>query len=176
MKGILHVDIEKCLGCKSCELACALEHSESKDLLEAIEEEPLPESRVRVEAARQFSIPLQCRHCEEPPCALICPTKALVKQGIEEPVLIKEERCIGCKWCILLCPFGVLSMSRNGKAVLKCDLCSERLQKGQIPACVSACPTKALSFKSLEEITKESRKKTVEDFLVLFGPQTEKKS
>ncbi|GAH38726.1 unnamed protein product, partial [marine sediment metagenome] len=117
MKGIIVVDVEKCLGCKSCEIGCAVEHSVSKDLFKAIEEAPLPQYRVTVEAAGELSVPLQCRHCEDAPCVDICPTKAIEKLGTQEPVLIKEELCIGCKWCILVCPFGIIKLSRDGKIV-----------------------------------------------------------
>ncbi len=164
MKTILYVDLDKCLACKTCELQCAIEHSQSKDLFKAIEEEPLPQARVKVEAYEDLSIPLQCRHCEDAPCVKICPTKALEKFAPGETVILKEDLCIGCKWCLLVCPFGVLNLNREGKVIIKCDLCLERLEKGEEPACVEACPTKALKLLSPEEIAK--LKKT--EFLVGF--------
>jgi len=164
MKAILYVDLDKCLGCKTCELQCAIEHSQSKDLFKAIKEEPLPQTRVKVEACGDLSVPLQCRHCEDAPCIKICPTKALEKLAPGEPVIIKEDLCIGCKWCLLVCPFGVLNVNREGKVIIKCDLCLERLEKGEEPACVEACPTKALKLLSPEEVAK--LKKT--EFLVGF--------
>ena len=162
MKGVIVVDPKKCVACKSCELACAIEHSKSKELRNAIAESPLPLQRVKVEGIGELAIPLQCRHCEDAPCVKICPTKATVKSGQEEPVLIKKELCIGCKMCMVVCPFGVISLDRGGKAVVKCDLCIERLKDGKMPACVSVCPTKALQFKDLKKVTKKKRK----DYLV----------
>lgn len=164
MKGIILIDPKKCLACRTCELQCAIAHSESKDLEKAICEDPLPETRVKVEAAGDLAVPLQCRHCEDAPCVNICPTKAIVKSESEGPVLIKDELCIGCKWCVLVCPFGVIRMSRGGAAVTKCDLCFERLVKNKLPACVVACPSKALQFKSIEEINKQKKK----EYLVQF--------
>ncbi|MBM3253596.1 MAG: 4Fe-4S dicluster domain-containing protein [Candidatus Omnitrophica bacterium] len=158
------VDIDRCLGCKSCELACGVEHSESKELHKAIVEYPTPASRVKVEASEDLSIPLACRQCEDAPCVKVCPTKALERTSQEEPVLINSELCIGCKWCILVCPFGVIRMDKTGKAILKCDMCFKRLLLGKIPSCVLACPTKALQFKSLDEVTAEKRK----DYLTKF--------
>ena len=164
MKGVILIDPKKCLGCRTCELQCAIEHSKSKDLVKAICEEPLPQARLRVESADDLAIPLQCRHCEDAPCVEICPTKATVRPETKGPVLIKDELCIGCKWCVLVCPFGVIRMGRSGAAVTKCDLCFERLNKGELPVCVAACPSKALEFKSIEEITKEKGK----EYLVRF--------
>ncbi len=163
MKGIILVDPKRCLACKSCELQCALEHAKSDSLKEAIYEQPLPQARVQVEQAAEVAIPLQCRHCEDAPCVEICPSKATHREGPEDPVLIKDELCVGCKWCILVCPFGVIRMGREGKAVTKCDLCFERLKEKEMPACVQACPTGALQFKTMIEI---GEKKT--EYLIRF--------
>lgn len=105
-KGNLYLEINRCLGCRSCEIACAIEHSKSKEIFAAITEEPRPTARVRVEAVEDMAIPLQCRHCEDAPCVTICPTEALTKVGPEQPVIIFEEKCIGCKLCVMICPFG----------------------------------------------------------------------
>lgn len=171
MKGMIFVDLKKCVACKSCELACAVEHSKHKDLYKSIDEHPAPQGRVKVEAVAEFTIPLQCRHCEDAPCVKICPTKAIKRADKEYPVLIKEELCIGCKWCITVCPFGVIGMDRQGKAAIKCDLCFERLKDNKLPACVLACPTKALQFKTLEEVSAEKRK----EYLVKFTKVEEPK-
>ena len=165
MKGVIFVNVEKCLACKSCELECAVAHSKSKNLFEAIRETPLPQPQIRVEGEEDFSMPLQCRHCEDAPCVQICPTKAIEKMDTEGPIIIKDELCVGCKWCILVCPFGVIGISHKGRVAIKCDLCIERLEENRLPACVEACPTKALRFISPEELTKERRKKTTREFL-----------
>ena len=157
---LLFVDISRCMGCRSCEIACAVAHSQSKDLVEAMEEEPRPTSRVSVEAAEDSAVPLQCRHCEDAPCVTVCVTNALEKLGPNLPVLVKEELCIGCRFCVMVCPFGVITMGRDGKAALKCDLCIERLEAGDDPACVSACPTKALRFLPPNEVAAMKRRST----------------
>ncbi|MBU2567893.1 MAG: 4Fe-4S binding protein [Elusimicrobia bacterium] len=173
-KGIIEINPERCLACKSCEIACAVAHSGTKNLELSIKEIPLPEKRVQVEQADVMSksgqgfflkmaAPLQCRHCEDAPCVKICPTKALTKTHQEEPVLLDNKLCIGCKWCILVCPFGVIKMDRTGGAIIKCDLCIERLKQNELPACVVSCPTKAIKFRTLEETAKEKRKKFLVD-------------
>lgn len=163
MRGMIYVDPERCMGCHTCELACAVAHSESKELFGAIYEEPPPRPRVVVEAVGGTSFPLQCRHCEEAPCVAVCPTHAMTKlEG--GPVVVRQELCIGCKACILVCPFGAVTMGPGGTH--KCDLCIERLEEGQEPACASSCPTGALRFVSAEEAAREARRRAAEKFLV----------
>ncbi|MEI6633972.1 MAG: 4Fe-4S dicluster domain-containing protein [Chlamydiota bacterium] len=159
MKGVIVIDVEKCLGCRSCQVQCALEHSHSKNLVEAIRERPAPRARVRVEAVDGLAVPLQCRHCEDAPCVRVCPSHALEKPGIDDPVSVTNERCIGCSLCILACPFGVIDMDVTGKAIVNCDLCVERLKNDRLPACVEGCPTKALQFKSLKDVSSGKRRK-----------------
>ncbi|MHC4482254.1 MAG: 4Fe-4S dicluster domain-containing protein [Planctomycetota bacterium] len=158
MDKTIAVNIEKCLACKSCEIACALAHSESKVLEEAVAESPRPKRRVTVEAAGNFAVPIQCRHCEDAPCITVCPTAAIHRHQANDPVLIDKERCIGCKFCLAVCPFGVIDITRDGKAVVKCDLCIERTKAGQEPACVEACPTGALKIVSEKELAAAKRK------------------
>jgi carbon-monoxide dehydrogenase iron sulfur subunit len=165
MKKALTVDINKCLACRSCELACALAHSESKVLIEAIAESPKPQKRVTVEAAGDFAVPMQCRHCEDAPCMAVCPTAAIHRHSENDPVLIDRDLCIGCKYCLMACPFGVIDITSDGKAVAKCDLCIERTKAGEEPACVSACPTKAIKFTEIAEMLTDRRQKAAQKVL-----------
>jgi len=161
-RGIIVVNPEKCVACRTCEIQCAVAHSKSKKLEEAICEVQISAPRINVGSVLEAAIPLQCRHCEDAPCVEACPTKAIDRPDKESPVLINSDKCVGCKMCILVCPFGVINMNKKGKAILKCDLCFERLEKGEKPACVSGCPTHAIEFK---EVTKVPGKKK---YLVKF--------
>ena len=162
MKGMIVVRAHRCLGCKSCEIACAVEHSKSRNLYEAINETPAPAARVDVARGEGFVLPLQCRQCEDAPCVEICPTASLRRADKDCPVTIDHDLCIGCKWCILACPFGVIRLDERNRTIIKCDQCFERLQRGEFPACVSACPTAALEFKTIDEVLAGKR----EAFLV----------
>lgn len=165
MNRMIYVEPGLCLSCKSCELACAVAHSESKDLFMALYEEPLPQARVQVEGLEGRSVPLQCRHCEDAPCIKICPTGAINRLSTGSPLLIQQDKCIGCKWCLMVCPFGMIQLQNGGKGVIKCDLCVERLAHGREPACVSSCPTGALKFLSVEEITRRKREATAGELI-----------
>jgi len=146
VRGSIFVKPETCMGCKRCELACALAHAGSQDLYQAIHESPSPRSRVDVDRLGGFNVPLQCRHCENAQCVTVCPTGAMKRLGREGPVVVDHDLCVGCRSCTIVCHFGVPRMDESGKVLIKCDLCIERLDRGQEPACVSACPTKALCF------------------------------
>jgi carbon-monoxide dehydrogenase iron sulfur subunit len=151
MPKMIAVNEQRCLGCKTCELECALAHSDVKDLALAARSDSPPQPRVRVERGGQFGIPLQCRHCQDAPCMIVCPSEAIARPDEAGPVLIDPDRCIGCKFCLLVCPFGVIDLSRDGKAMVKCDLCIHRTQAGEEPACVAGCPTGALEFCEVDD-------------------------
>lgn len=151
------INIERCVGCKSCEIACAVHHSKSKDLFSALFEEPLPQKRIYVEQAMQFSYPSRCMHCIDAPCIKACPRNAIVWDSELEKVSVNEDRCIGCFMCGMVCPFGAISVMKPQKVALSCDLCSSRLKEGMTPACVEACLTKALIFGEIEELSRTRR-------------------
>lgn len=166
MAKVIVVEVERCLACKSCEIACAVVHSKSGQLEEAVVEKPKPQKRLTVEAAGEFAVPMQCRHCEDAPCIAVCPTGAIYRRKVDDPVLIEQDRCIGCKYCIVVCPFGVIDVSHDGKAVVKCDSCIERTRAGDEPACVEACPTKALKLVSEKELTADKRRLAARQLVV----------
>ncbi len=152
MKELL-IEPERCLGCRSCELACAVEHSRSKTLLGAIAEEPTPRYRVYVSGENGSCLPLQCRNCEEAACLSACLSGALQRDG-RGIVVCNEDLCVGCFMCIMVCPFGVIGISRQERRIVKCDRCPERAE----PACVTACPTGALNWREVDEATRERRR------------------
>jgi len=139
---IIVTDLKKCVGCHSCELACAVSRSLSKNLLGAILEDPKPATRVRVVKIGTQPVPLQCQQCEDAPCAAVCPSAALYRLAKDQTVMFKRELCIGCSSCVLVCPFGAIRRA-DGGVMAKCSLCWDRLAEGQTPACVEACPTQA---------------------------------
>jgi len=158
MNKIIACRVEHCLGCRSCEIACALAHSQSKDLHEAVLEAPRPQRRVTVEVAGAHGLPLQCRHCEEGLCQLVCPTGAIHRDEKTGITSVDEDLCIGCKLCILMCPLGVLRIGEHNRATIKCDQCLDRQAEGERPACVAACPTHALQFVAADEVAKDERR------------------
>ncbi len=147
---MLYVDPWRCTGCRSCEIACAVEHSPGKSLASAMLERVKP--RIKVVPVAMLPLPVLCMHCDSPPCVVVCPTGALKRAG--DIVEYDRELCIGCRSCMMVCPFAAVSPGDGG--VLKCDRCPSRLEDGLPPACVEACPTGALRFRSEEEAAREA--------------------
>jgi len=148
LQGRVFVDVERCVACKRCVLACAVEHSTSKDMLTAMTEVPAPKPRVRLTPVDGVAVPTECRHCDAAACVAACPTQAVYKSGPKGPVLLHSARCVGCGSCVVACPYGVIRQRYDTHEVYKCDLCDERLKQDQLPACVDACPTGCLSFRA----------------------------
>ncbi|MFI5358401.1 MAG: 4Fe-4S dicluster domain-containing protein [Opitutales bacterium] len=160
MKRIV-ADPRKCLACRTCELACAMAHVEVQDLAKALFEAGA-RPRVFIQGAGALAVPLQCRHCEDAPCVAVCPSGALGRADGESPVLVDQAKCIGCEFCVQVCPFGVIQLAAEQKAIIKCDLCVARLAEGLAPACVASCPVRALAF---EEIGDDAARKRLQTAL-----------
>ncbi|MFQ5859637.1 MAG: 4Fe-4S dicluster domain-containing protein, partial [Anaerolineae bacterium] len=154
--------VERCMACNACEIACAVEHSAAKTLFGALLESPRSQPRVRVENAVAFSYPSRCLHCQDAPCILACPTGAMQHHAVTDSVFVDEDRCIGCWMCVMLCPFGAVTADSAYKTALKCDRCPDRVEAGEVPACVEACPTQALIFVTPDEMAARQREPVVQ--------------
>jgi carbon-monoxide dehydrogenase iron sulfur subunit len=159
MSRHIAVNMASCLGCHTCELACAVAHSESLDLEVMAARGERPGTRIHVESWGPRAIPLSCQHCEEAACALACPTGAVKRLAPGKPVLLDESRCVGCAMCVQACPFGVIAMKAGGKVAFKCDLCIRRQAQGLQPACASSCPTRAIYVTGDDEASSRSKRR-----------------
>ena len=131
MNRFVIAEPDKCIGCRTCEIACVLAHPTGA------ENDLTPENfhpRLKVVKGLSMSAPVQCHHCENAPCVKICPTNAMTTKGV------KTEDCIGCGLCSIVCPFGAITIAES--VAEKCDLCADR-EEG--PACVKACTKRAIS-------------------------------
>lgn len=135
------VNSDRCIGCHACELACKNEYQQEPDIRWR-KVYPLKENSFGG-FAREFAS-LACNHCVDPACLKACPAMAYVKRedGI---VMHKKERCIGCKNCMLACPYKVPEFNKKTKKVEKCHMCAMRQERGEKPACVAGCPMEAIS-------------------------------
>jgi len=150
------VDTTQCVGCRACEAACA----EANGLPEPPPGEAVFAAR-RDTSATAFTVvnrtekapgvyrhaKKQCMHCVSPACASACPVRAMDKLP-EGPVVYHPARCMGCRYCMLACPFDVPKYEYGSVTprVRKCDFCAERQARGEKPACAEVCPSGALTF------------------------------
>jgi len=150
--GTIVIDLKRCVACLSCEMACAKAHASVSDIVEAILSDTPLVPRVNVVAMDGRPVPIQCRHCEDAPCAAACTTGALYKDKKTGHVLTAPEKCIKCKACVRVCPYAAVRWHEKADRIFKCDLCEGVLVDGRPgPHCVPACPTRALRLEDEED-------------------------
>jgi anaerobic dimethyl sulfoxide reductase subunit B len=136
-----YVDTTKCINCKTCEIAC-------KDINGAAVGQKL--RRVHTFEGGEYpqlfvsNLSMACHHCEEPQCLAACPAEAYHKRSQDGIVVHDPERCIGCEYCTWVCPYAAPQYDATAGKVKKCNLCVEQLDAGGQPACVQACPMRAI--------------------------------
>ncbi len=142
MTKVLAIDYEKCTGCRLCELVCSVKHEGVSNPAR---------SRIKIVKWEQegIFIPTVCYQCEEAPCIAVCPTNARFYDEEWGRTIIDYDQCLGCKACIVVCPFGATKFDPVAKKVITCDLCDGD------PECVKFCETKAVRYVEDSEINKE---------------------
>jgi formate dehydrogenase iron-sulfur subunit len=170
--AVLH-DITRCIGCRKCEAACnqvnELPAPEKPfDDLTVLEQKRRTTDKSytvvnQFGAEKPFFAKKQCNHCLEPACASACFVKAFTKTP-EGAVIYNEKVCVGCRYCMIACPYEIPTYTYNdpfSPRVMKCTMCYPRIIKGQLPGCVQACPTEALVFGKRTELLREARRRII---------------
>ncbi|MFC1661447.1 4Fe-4S dicluster domain-containing protein [Gemmatimonadota bacterium] len=163
------IDVEKCIGCARCAVACKTENDvppEEEFFNTWIERyviqadgdvqvdspnggiDGFPQLTSEEEILRTFFVPKLCNHCHEAPCVQVCPVGAtfISPDGV---ILVDEDYCIGCRYCVQACPYGARWIHPEKQVAGKCTFCYHRLKEGLLPACVEVCPTGARLFGDL---------------------------
>lgn len=165
------IDTAQCKeGCNDCVSACNKENGLSGGT-SATDSQWIRKIEIKdISSGRELSLPMMCQHCEHPPCVDVCPTAASFKRA-DGIVLVDRHRCIGCRYCMMACPYKARSfvheplheqnpdVPRGKGTVESCTLCVHRIDQGMQPACTEACPNKAILFGDLNDPNSEIAKK-----------------
>lgn len=155
-----HFDGTRCTGCKTCEMAC----KDFKDLSVGTAFHKVYEVTLGTterdangcitSSCVSYPLSMSCNHCDDPACTKVCPTTAMHKDPETGLVSVDVDKCIGCGYCHMACPYNAPKVDREKGHSVKCDGCAERVAAGEKPVCVEACPARALDFGTIEEMAK----------------------
>ena len=142
------VDLDRCIGCHGCEIACKNENEVELGSFwnKVVQVGPFGD----YPHLHQYFLPVMCQQCDDSPCTHVCPTGASYRDE-NNVVLVDKEKCIGCKYCMMACPYGVRSWSPSEHVVEKCTLCEQKIAQGELPQCVAQCGSRARFFGDLEQ-------------------------
>ena len=152
-----YFDSSACMGCKTCQIAC----KDKNDLPVGVNWRRVvqyggggwvPQGKLFVQSNTfVYSLSIACNHCENPACVNACPTTAMTKRD-DGIVVVNADQCVGCRYCQWACPYGAPQFDQAKGVMTKCNLCQDLLAQGQNPACVDACPQRALDFGDIAEL------------------------
>jgi carbon-monoxide dehydrogenase iron sulfur subunit len=149
MDKVLYINYQKCTGCRLCELVCAVSH-------DGVSNPARSRIRVMKWEMEGLYIPMSCQQCQDAPCMNVCPVKAISRDESLARVMVDYDKCIGCRSCVAVCPFGAMSFNTIDRKVFKCDVCDGE------PQCVRFCDMKAVDYVNAEAVAIEKKRDAAE--------------
>jgi tetrathionate reductase subunit B len=162
------IDVRKCIGCQACTIACKTEFEvplgKHRSWVESVEKGTYPD------VSRSF-LPRLCNQCSQPDCVDVCPTGATYKREEDGIVVVDEDTCIGCKYCMQACPYDVRFINPRTGTADKCDFCLHRVEQGLVPSCVNTCQGNARVFGDLNDPESEVSKLIAKNPVTVLRPE-----
>lgn len=145
MAKVLYINYQKCTGCRLCELVCSVSHDGMSNPAR---------SRIKVMKweAEGLYVPMSCQQCQDAPCLNVCPVKAISRDESLDRLMVDYDKCIGCRACVAVCPFGAMSFNTIDRKVFKCDVCDGE------PQCVRFCDMKAVDYVNADAVAIEKKR------------------
>jgi len=174
MEKSLLIDVSKCTACRACHVACKQWNqlpAEETQFTGTYENPPAfsPMTWMRVtfdevevgDEVRWYFGNQRCMHCQDAACEMVCPVGA-ISHSETGAVVIDEDKCIGCNYCVTYCTFDAVSFNQRTNVPAKCTFCHDRVNNGMAPACATACPTGAIKFGDRRELTEAAQERVVQ--------------
>ncbi len=149
MGKVLVINHEKCTGCRLCELVCSVYH-------EGVSNAARSRIRIMKWESEGLYIPMSCQQCQDAPCKIICPLKAISLDEKLGRLVVNLDKCIGCRSCVAVCPFGAMNFNVMDRKVFKCDLCDGE------PQCARFCEVKAVEYLDADQVSVSKKRSAAE--------------
>jgi anaerobic dimethyl sulfoxide reductase subunit B (iron-sulfur subunit) len=161
-----YIEADRCVQCHACQVACKAANGIE---LGVTWRRVMPVWSGTFPKVTFTTISIACMHCADPACEAVCPTGAISKRVQDGIVVVDQNKCIGCRFCLSACPFGAPQFGASGR-MQKCVLCMDRLSAGKQPACVQTCPANALHVGTLDELSKMAQQKSAQKLVGATQP------
>ena len=161
MTKAIITDLNRCVGCLACSVACKAVNNvpigSYWNKVVRVGPNPIPGGSGQYPDVYMYFLPISCQHCENPECVKVCPTEAshVAEDG---SIQIDKEKCIGCQFCVMACPYGVRYLNEEERVVEKCTLCGQLTSVGEEPKCVAACCASARFYGDLDDPNSDASK------------------
>lgn len=169
------IDLRKCIGCQACTVSCSMENKppigQFRTIVSQYEVKDLDHPE---QPASNFMLPRLCNHCDNPPCVPVCPVQATFQQE-DGVVLVDNERCVGCGYCVQACPYGARFINKETNTADKCTFCYHRVSVGLLPACVESCVGGARVFGDIRDPNSEVSQLIKEHAVKVLRPEMDTK-
>ena len=153
MRNVMVFDVDRCVGCLACVVACKVENDGEVGTYWTWIERVGPTGEFP--KTEMYFMPYTCQQCDTPECISVCPANATYKRA-DGVILVDAEKCIGCRACVEACPYGARCMDSRSNTAKKCTLCAQLIDRGELPNCARNCPAKCRIVGDIDDVNSDA--------------------